>query len=149
MVEVNPFSAITQVSQASIDSTALGTNLDSFLQLLITQLQNQNPFDLVDTNQFTQQLVQFTEAEQAVKMNENLETLIKLSAAGTITNIVGFIGKKVTGSGSISDLQNGVATWQYAVPASSDDALFTVTDSNGNTVLTQTQSIPSGSETFV
>ena len=82
-----------------------------------------------------------------VKMNENLETLINLSAAGTITNVVGYIGKEVTESGSIYDLQNGVAAWQHAVPASSDDAQ--VTDSSENTVFSHTQSIPSGLGMFV
>ncbi len=149
MVEVNPFSAINQVSQASTDAASLGGSLDSFLQLLITQLQNQDPLDPVDTNQFTQQLVQFTEVEQTVKMNDHLETLINLSAASTITNVVGYIGKEITGSGSVSDLQNGVASWQYSVPASSDDALFTVADADGNIVFSQSQSIPAGPGSFV
>ena len=149
MVEINPFSAIASVSQATTDSVTLGANLDSFLQLLITQLQNQNPLDPVDTNQFTQQLVQFTEVEQAIKMNQNLETLINVSAASTITNVVGYIGKEVTATGSLSELQNGVASWQYSVPANSDDALFTITDATGNVIYTQTQSIQAGSGTFV
>jgi len=149
MLEVNPFSAVSAASQATADSTALGANLDSFLQLLITQLQNQDPLDPVDTNQFTQQLVQFTEAEQTVKMNQNLEKLINVSAASTITSVVGYIGKELTAAGSISELQNGVASWQYSVPAKSDDALFTVTDATGNVVYTQTQSIQAGSGSFV
>jgi len=149
MLEVNPFSTVSAVSQATADRTALGGNLDTFLQLLITQLQNQDPLDPVDTNQFTQQLVQFTEAEQTIKTNQNLEKLINVSAASTITNVVGYIGKEVTGSGAISDLQNGVATWQYSTPAASDDALFTVSDSDGNIVFAQNQSIAAGAGTFV
>ncbi|MEA2885420.1 MAG: flagellar basal-body rod modification protein FlgD, partial [Bradyrhizobium sp.] len=49
-------------SGASLTSTAgstLAGNFQTFLTLLTTQLQNQNPLDPLDTNQFTQQLVQF------------------------------------------------------------------------------------------
>ena len=47
-------------------------------ELLTTQLKNQNPLDPLDTNQFTQQLVQFAQVEQQIKQNQQLETLISI-----------------------------------------------------------------------
>src|SRR5260370_18802675 len=44
------------------DATLAGT-FQTFLTLLTTQLQNQNPLNPLDTNQFTQQLVQFASVE--------------------------------------------------------------------------------------
>jgi len=44
----------------------------TFLSLLTTQLQNQNPLDPLDTNQFTQQLVEFASVEQQLKTNDQL-----------------------------------------------------------------------------
>ena len=43
----------------AVDKQTIAGNFDTFLKLLTTQLQNQNPLDPLDTNQFTQQLVQF------------------------------------------------------------------------------------------
>ena len=48
----------------------IADNFQTFLTLLTTQLQNQNPLDPLDTNQFTQQLVQFAGVEQQLKSNE-------------------------------------------------------------------------------
>ena len=44
---------------ASDKTTGIADNFQTFLTLLTTQLQHQNPMDPLDTNQFTQQLVQF------------------------------------------------------------------------------------------
>ena len=50
--------------------------LRHFLTLLTTQLRNQNPLDPLDTNQFTQQLVQFAGVEQQINMNQQLTSLV-------------------------------------------------------------------------
>ena len=54
----------------------LANNFDQFLLLLTTQLKNQNPLDPLDTNQFTQQLVQFASVEQQIKSNDTLASLL-------------------------------------------------------------------------
>ena len=46
--------------------------------MLTTQLQHQDPLSPLDTNQFTQQLVQFASVEQQINMNTSLSTLISL-----------------------------------------------------------------------
>ncbi len=52
---------------STLDTTMIASNFTTFLQLLTTQLKNQNPLDPLDTNQFTQQLVQFAGVEQQMK----------------------------------------------------------------------------------
>ena len=51
----------TSAAQAAGTSASqqLAGNFDTFLQLLTTQLQNQDPLSPLDTDQFTQQLVEF------------------------------------------------------------------------------------------
>ena len=149
MVEINPFSALSSVGQASNDRKTIADNFETFLTLLTTQLQNQNPLDPLDTNQFTQQLVQFTEVEQSVKMNENLETLTQLSAANAITNAVTYIGKEVTISGKSAQFDGTFATWDANFAESSDAATFTILDSNGATVYSETRPVQAGITTFV
>ena len=59
-------SAINAGSQSSTESGAitLAQNFDTFLTLLTTQLQNQDPLDPVDSSEFTNQLVSFSEVAQ-------------------------------------------------------------------------------------
>ena len=59
-------------------TTRIAGNFQTFLTLLTTQLKNQNPLDPLDTNQFTQQLVQFAQVEQQLKPNDQLATLVSL-----------------------------------------------------------------------
>src|SRR6187402_248688 len=82
----------------------IAQNFDTFLQLLTTQLKNQNPLDPLDTNQFTQQLVQFTGVEQQLKTNEFLEAMMLANQNSGKSNAVGYIGKTITASGVKSEL---------------------------------------------
>lgn len=150
MVEVNPFSSLANLSQGTSASSgaSIADNFDTFLTLLTTQLQNQNPLDPLDMNQFTQQLVQFTEVEQSIKLNENLEQMVQLTAANTITNAVGYIGKEITTSGSSSELKNGEATWPVTLASDSPAVTYTVKDGNGVQVYAQTTPASAGSSVF-
>src|SRR5258708_29125077 len=64
--------------KTTTDTTTLANNFQTFLTLLTTQLKNQNPLEPLDTNQFTQQLVQFAGVEQQMKMNTQLGSLITI-----------------------------------------------------------------------
>jgi flagellar basal-body rod modification protein FlgD len=59
-------SASTAQAAGNTAMQQIAGNFDSFLQLLTTQLQNQNPVDPLDTNQFTQELVEFASVGQQV-----------------------------------------------------------------------------------
>ena len=70
-----PLPTSSSGSSGSLTSTTgstLAGNFQTFLTLLTTQLQNQNPLSPLDTNQFTQQLVQFASVEQQLKTNDQL-----------------------------------------------------------------------------
>src|SRR5712672_1963913 len=88
-------------------------NFNSFLQLLTTQLKNQNPLDPLDTNQFTQQLVQFAGVEQQMNMNTQLQTLVSLQQTAQNSQALGFVGKTVMVSGATAPLTNGQAQWTF------------------------------------
>ena len=59
-------------------SQQIAGNFQSFLQLLTTQLQNQNPLSPLDTNQFTQQLVEFAGVQQQINTNVLFFFLVSL-----------------------------------------------------------------------
>src|ERR1700691_2933136 len=99
-------------------SQQLAGNFNTFLTLLTTQLQNQNPLDPLDTNQFTQQLVEFSSVEQQVNMNTNLQTLISLQQTSEATSAMQYLGSNVTLSGRASGLAaNSPATWSLNSPS--------------------------------
>src|SRR5438132_14130472 len=102
-------SSSTTSALASDHSTIAG-NFDTFLQLLTTQLKNQNPLDPLDTNQFTQQLVQFAQVEQQINMNQSLSALIALQTATQASAAMGFLGSTVVVNGDTSALTAGKAT---------------------------------------
>src|SRR4029450_7387986 len=68
----------TSNNTASTATTGIADNFQTFLTLLTTQLQHQNPMDPLDTNQFTQQLVQFAGIEQQLKSNDQLKSLVEI-----------------------------------------------------------------------
>jgi flagellar basal-body rod modification protein FlgD len=90
-----PTSSSSGSSGSTLSSTTdatLAGNFQTFLTLLTTQLQNQNPLDPLDTNQFTQQLVQFASVEQQLKTNDQLTTLVSLQQTAQSTQALTFVG---------------------------------------------------------
>src|SRR5215469_18185167 len=83
-------------ANATTGAAGIASNFNSFLQLLTTQLKNQDPSDPLDTNQFTQELVSFSSVEQQINMNNNLSTLISLQQTAQSTAALNFLGTTVT-----------------------------------------------------
>ncbi|MGD0189499.1 MAG: flagellar hook assembly protein FlgD [Rhizomicrobium sp.] len=123
-------------------------NYDTFLQLLTTQLQNQDPLNPMDSNQFTQQLVEFSQVEQQINTNSNLQSLISLTEGNAGSAAVGYLGKDVTITNGNAALTNGTATWNYTLGADSSSTQLSVTNSAGQVVYTGSGSTSSGSNTF-
>src|SRR4051812_16633246 len=142
-------SRINGTSKSSLTGSAatIAQNFDTFLQLLTTQLRNQNPLDPLDTNQFTQQLVQFTGVEQQLKTNEFLEAMMTSTQTANNSQAVSYVGKIVTASGTKSELVNGAASWHFAVEAKAD-ITATVRDANGNVVYTKSGTVNQGESVF-
>jgi flagellar basal-body rod modification protein FlgD len=134
-------------SSGSLSSTSgatLAGNFQTFLTLLTTQLQNQNPLDPLDTNQFTQQLVQFAGVEQQLKTNDELTTLVSLQQTAQSTQALGFVGKTATVDGSTTALTNSSATWNLSVPTNSQ-VKVSITNSTGQTVYSNNYPVNAGS----
>jgi flagellar basal-body rod modification protein FlgD len=127
----------------ALASQQIAGNFQTFLQLLTTQLQNQNPLDPLDTNQFTQQLVQFAGVEQQLNANSSLQTLVSLQQTAQSTQALQFVGKTAVVNGSTNSLVNSSATWDLNVPSNSNVTL-SIANSAGQTVFTGTYSANSG-----
>ncbi len=133
-----PSSSSNSSGGSSLGSTAdktIAGNFQTFLTLLTTQLQNQNPLDPLDTNQFTQQLVQFAGVEQQLKTNDSLQTLVTMQQTAQATQALEFVGKTAIVSGNTTALSNSKATWELNVPTTST-VNVSIANSAGQTVYT-------------
>lgn len=131
-MEVNAASAAAgSTSKADQSQTSLAQDFDQFLTLLTTQLQYQDPLDPMDSSQFTEQLVSFTQVEQSITTNKNLEILINQTKNAAMSNAVGYLGTEVTIETDRAGLRDGVAKWEYGLETNAEEVKVTVKDSKG------------------
>ena len=122
-------------AQATINSGLgqIAENYNTFLSLLTTQLQNQDPTSPMDTNQFTSQLTQMTGVQQQLLSNQLLQQLVNQSSGG-VSSAVGLIGKTVTASGNTAMLQNNTASFSFDLPTAASTTTGQITNSAGTVV---------------
>ena len=75
------------------DNGALGK--DAFLQILITQLQNQDPTSPMDDKEFIAQMAQFSSLEQMQNMTKAMQDLLASQEQTQLMNYSTFVGKEV------------------------------------------------------
>jgi flagellar basal-body rod modification protein FlgD len=136
-----------KTTTASTATTGIADNFQTFLTLLTTQLKNQNPLDPLDTNQFTQQLVQFAGVEQQLKSNDQLKSLIAIEKSAQATQALIYVGNTVAVDGSTTHL-DGSATWNLKAPKGTNAAV-TITNSTGQTVYSGKFTLANGNSSFV
>lgn len=133
---------------SSAKRAGIAQNFDAFLLLLTTQLKNQSPLEPLDTNEFTQQLVQFASVEQQLRSNDTLNALLASTKASSVSTAASFIGMQVTADGATAPLANGRAEWTLNSARSASQAAITIRDASGNVVATQTKALSGGAQIF-
>ena len=135
--------AATGSATAAATASAAGTgktlagDFNTFLTLLTTQLKNQDPSSPLDTNQFTQQLVQFASVEQQINANGNLNTLIDLNKASSLYQSAAMIGHQVGAESTKLALQGGTAGLQFSL-ASAQPVTVSLSNQSGVEVYSTT-----------
>jgi flagellar basal-body rod modification protein FlgD len=140
-------SSSSSSTASSTKTTGIADNFQTFLTLLTTQLQNQNPLDPLDTNQFTQQLVQFAGVEQQLRSNEQLKSLIEIEKSAQATQALVYVGNTVAVDGSTAQFDKS-ATWNFTSEKDTT-ATITITSSTGQTAFTGTYPLKQGNSSFV
>src|SRR6201991_2047506 len=144
-----PSSSSSSSSSSSTSTTpGIADNFQTFLTLLTTQLQNQNPLDPLDTNQFTQQLVQFAGVEQQINTNSTLSALLQIMDTSRLTGAVDYIGKQITAEGATTVLDEQSALWNINVNKDAPQTTIVVSDAAGNQVYTQDIKLPEGNNVY-
>ena len=142
-------STLPKASGADFAGAKLADDFDTFLTLLTTQLQNQDPLEPMKSEQFTEQLVQFSSVEQQIATNDNLETLTSLGLAGQQGALVNFIGKNIEGVGNQATLSDGLASWKYDLEDDAESVSILITNSAGKAVFTtKLNDVEAGANSF-
>lgn len=134
-------------SAASDPLGSLSGNFSSFLQLLMTQLQNQDPSSPMNTDQFTSELVQFTGVEQQINTNKSLQTLIQLAQAGEVVQSTGLLGHQVAVQSNTLALQQGQAKLQFTA-ATPGPTQIVISASDGSQIYATTVDATAGTNAW-
>jgi len=132
----------SQVSSASTaaststttSSTSLSSDKEAFLQLLLTQLENQNPLDPVDTTEYTSQLVSYSQLEQQMNTNDKLDSLVSALSNSSSFSVFSYLGTDVGIDSNASSMQSGKADWTYTIDDAATDVNITVKNAAGETI---------------
>jgi len=128
MTTVNPVSATSSSSSTSTAAAASSTatvNYNEFLQLMVSELKNQDPTQPTDPTQYLSQLASFSQVEQQLNTNNKLSTMMTSQALEQADLT---IGKTVTSS-------DGSVTGTVSSVAINSSGGLTATLANGSTLV--------------
>lgn len=110
----------TQKAKAANDAASASLDYNTFLQLLLAQLKNQDPTKPMDSTEYMSQLASFSNVEQSIKMNNKLDDLLTNQQLSQAENLIGktisnddasikgkVVSVKVTSDGATATLENG------------------------------------------
>ena len=124
-------------SRTSAGRIGLASNFETFLELLTTQLKNQDPLSPLDSNEFTAQLTQMSGVEQQLLTNDLLTSLLAAQQGGAgLSAASNYIGKEATAAWSTTELSDGTAQWSYELGTAASLAKLEVLDGSGRVVWT-------------
>ncbi len=140
----SPFSPVDPEAAASTSSLDAGSQVlgeDQFLQLLVTQLSNQDPLNPLDGQEFAAQLAQFSTVEQLVNIKGTLEgnnASIDLLSQSTNAGIAaGLIGQTIEAEGNAVDWSGeSDVPLAFDLGAAATSVTITIRDEAGNVVRT-------------
>ncbi|MBT5028836.1 MAG: flagellar hook assembly protein FlgD [Nitrospina sp.] len=133
---VNPISpTTTKGGIAATGDSSLGK--DDFLQILVAQLEAQDPLSPMEGQEFASQLAQFSSLEQLTNVNSNLETSQAFDVALSNNSAIALIGKTVDAPGNKVDLKSGgTKNLSFSLDADATELKIDIFDSTGAKVST-------------
>jgi flagellar basal-body rod modification protein FlgD len=111
-------------------------NQNDFLTLFMAQLKYQDPTNPMQSYEMASQLAQFSSLEQLTQANTNLQKLQSYVSSSTNAEMMGLIGKEVTGTSDAVQLKNGKASPISYQLDSQSNVVISITDSNDNPIRT-------------
>ncbi len=150
------FPATTSTAVANTAAAANSANSNSlisentFMKLMVQELQNQNPLDPMSNTNFISELAQFNSMNQLTSMNSTLQSLVSSQNQAVLSNAANLIGRTVQANGNSFGFTSGSsASLNYSLPQNANSTSIDVYDSSGNLVYnTNLGPQNSGSQSF-
>lgn len=130
--------ATSQLNTNKDAGARFSQDMDDFLKIFVTQLNNQDPLEPFESSEFVNQMANMSGVEQAINTNKKLDTIISKTGSQDNTAVVSFIGKDVEVDSQAIMLEDGKdVSFSYKLSgALPKDTYITVKDLDGNTVFT-------------
>ena len=136
MTTVN--SATTAQATTTGAASKLNADFDMFLKLLTAQMQNQDPLDPMDTAQYTQQLVQYSQVEQSIEQTGTLKSILSSLGTQNLTQASSLVGRRIEADSQYAGLTDTPAQWGWTGTREVETITATITDEKGRVVDTRT-----------
>lgn len=141
-------SSTTTTSSSGNVGTGSSANelLDSFMTLLVAQMQNQDPTDPMDNNQLTAQLAQFNTAAGVEQLNTTMNSMGTLVASMQQMNSADWVGRDImiAGDPKVSTADNGNQKVGLSLDSDADEVTVTLTDAAGNAYNAKLKNVEAG-----
>jgi flagellar basal-body rod modification protein FlgD len=134
------------VGAANRDYTQM-TDLD-FMNLLVAQIQNQDPLSPMSNAEFTSQITQFSTLEQIVGLGAKMDEQVLMSQAINNTAMLSLIGRDVTVAGDDVTVSDGEVSVNMLNAAAAGTATIEVLDSAGAVVRSYQEDVQTGLNTI-
>ncbi|MBU6259543.1 MAG: flagellar hook assembly protein FlgD [Burkholderiales bacterium] len=125
---VNP---LTGLASGSAASNAAGS-ASAFLQLLVTQMQNQDPLNPMDNAQMTSQIAQINTVNGINQLNTSVTGLNSQMTQMQALQGAALVGHQVTVDGNGLVIKGGSGSGGYSLPGAATDVQVQIVDGNGN-----------------
>ena len=126
---------LASATNSATGKKALGK--DAFLQLLVTQLKNQNPLEPQDNGEFVAQLAQFSSLEGITTLNDTVSGIAGNYNSSQALQASSLVGRSVIAPGDKAVVDTAKSfTGTISVPASADPVKVKITDADGKVIRT-------------
>lgn len=132
MSTISPIAAAASGQSASAQGTAaITSDFQTFLKLMTTQMQNQDPTDPIESSDYAVQLATFSQVEQQVKTNQTLSAMSERLGLNGMSAYAGWVG--MTARAEVGAQFDGATPVEVDInPASgADQAVLVVKDASG------------------
>ena len=136
----------SNAAAASSDDSVISSDFETFLRLLTTQLENQDPLNPLDSQEFAVQLATFSSVEQQVKTNDLLRDLSAGFGASGLTQLAGWGGMEARVTAPVA-FDGSPVTLAPDVDPASDAATLVVKDATGRVV--SREGMPTNADTIL
>lgn len=128
--------AATGANKSTSQTAGFTADYSMFLKLLTTQMQNQDPLDPMKTSEYTQQLVQYSQVEQAIQQTGALQNILTQLSSQQMSQASSFIGREARFDSPVAGLGTGPAIWTYQVEGTPASITGTIKNAAGKVVKT-------------